>query len=153
MKEVLEELEIRRDRARAGGGTARIEAQHKRGKLTARERLDLLLDEGSRRADALTNGPGDPCLRGDREVPTDVREERSIRPREVVRVVRETLHGLLALHENRSPVLELRVRIGVRVDEVLDGAINRSRVLIHTGPELSDVIFHGLSSSPQDSVC
>ncbi|MEZ0278919.1 acyl-CoA carboxylase subunit beta [Methyloceanibacter sp.] len=47
MKEVLEELEIRRDRARAGGGTARIEAQHKRGKLTARERLDLLLDEGS----------------------------------------------------------------------------------------------------------
>ena len=47
MKEVLEELEIRRDRARAGGGTARIEAQHERGKLTARERLDLLLDEGS----------------------------------------------------------------------------------------------------------
>src|ERR1041384_7729806 len=47
MKEVLEELEIRRDKARAGGGTARIEAQHKRGKLTARERLDLLLDEGS----------------------------------------------------------------------------------------------------------
>jgi propionyl-CoA carboxylase beta chain len=47
MKEVLEELGIRRDRARAGGGTARIEAQHKRGKLTARERLELLLDEGS----------------------------------------------------------------------------------------------------------
>ena len=47
MKEVLEELEIRRDRARAGGGAARIAAQHKRGKLTARERLDLLLDEGS----------------------------------------------------------------------------------------------------------
>ena len=47
MKEVIEELEVRRDRARAGGGTARIEAQHKRGKLTARERLDLLLDENS----------------------------------------------------------------------------------------------------------
>ncbi|MBC8013562.1 MAG: methylmalonyl-CoA carboxyltransferase, partial [Methyloceanibacter sp.] len=47
MKEVLEELEIRRDRARAGGGPKRIEAQHARGKLTARERLDLLLDEGS----------------------------------------------------------------------------------------------------------
>ena len=47
MKEVLEELEIRRDKARAGGGQARIEAQHKRGKLTARERLALLLDEGS----------------------------------------------------------------------------------------------------------
>ena len=47
MKEVLEELEIRRDKARAGGGQARIDAQHKRGKLTARERLELLLDEGS----------------------------------------------------------------------------------------------------------
>ena len=47
MKEVLEELEIRRDKARAGGGQARIDAQHRRGKLTARERLDLLLDEGS----------------------------------------------------------------------------------------------------------
>ena len=47
MKEVLEELEIRRDQARAGGGEQRIEAQHERGKLTARERIDLLLDEGS----------------------------------------------------------------------------------------------------------
>jgi propionyl-CoA carboxylase beta chain len=47
MKEVLEELEIRREKARAGGGAKRIEAQHKRGKLTARERLGLLLDEGS----------------------------------------------------------------------------------------------------------
>src|SRR3990172_5503333 len=47
MKEVLEELEIRRDKARAGGGAARIKAQHARGKLTARERLDLLLDQGS----------------------------------------------------------------------------------------------------------
>jgi propionyl-CoA carboxylase beta chain len=47
MKEVLEELEIRRGRAREGGGLKRIEAQHARGKLTARERLELLLDEGS----------------------------------------------------------------------------------------------------------
>ena len=47
MKEVLEELEMRRDKARGGGGPKRIEAQHKRGKLTARERVELLLDEGS----------------------------------------------------------------------------------------------------------
>jgi propionyl-CoA carboxylase beta chain len=47
MKEVLEELEIRRDKARAGGGQARIDAQHKRGKLTARERIALLMDESS----------------------------------------------------------------------------------------------------------
>ena len=47
MKEVVEELEIRRAKARDGGGQRRIEAQHKRGKLTARERLALLLDDGS----------------------------------------------------------------------------------------------------------
>ncbi|MFZ4808663.1 MAG: acyl-CoA carboxylase subunit beta, partial [Hyphomicrobiaceae bacterium] len=47
MKDVIEELEKRRDNARLGGGIARIEAQHKRGKLTARERIDLLLDENS----------------------------------------------------------------------------------------------------------
>ena len=47
MKEVLEELEIRRARARMGGGERRIDAQHKRGKLTARERLRLLLDDDS----------------------------------------------------------------------------------------------------------
>ncbi|HUU24270.1 MAG TPA: acyl-CoA carboxylase subunit beta [Methyloceanibacter sp.] len=47
MKEVVEELEIRRAAARLGGGERRIDAQHKRGKLTARERLELLLDDGS----------------------------------------------------------------------------------------------------------
>src|SRR3954469_22474083 len=36
-----------RDEALLGGGAARIEQQHERGKLTARERLDLLLDHGS----------------------------------------------------------------------------------------------------------
>src|SRR6186713_681857 len=47
MKEVLQELERRRAEARLGGGQARIDAQHQRGKLTARERIDLLLDECS----------------------------------------------------------------------------------------------------------
>lgn len=47
MKEVLIELERRRDEARAGGGEKRIAAQHARGKLTARERLEVLLDEDS----------------------------------------------------------------------------------------------------------
>jgi propionyl-CoA carboxylase beta chain len=47
MQEILHELEQRRARARLGGGEARIEAQHKRGKLTARERLEILLDPGS----------------------------------------------------------------------------------------------------------
>jgi len=47
MKDMLERLEKRRAEARAGGGQARIDAQHKRGKLTARERIGLLLDKDS----------------------------------------------------------------------------------------------------------
>ncbi|HET9902825.1 MAG TPA: acyl-CoA carboxylase subunit beta [Xanthobacteraceae bacterium] len=47
MKDILEKLEARRARARLGGGEARIAAQHKRGKLTARERIALLLDRDS----------------------------------------------------------------------------------------------------------
>ncbi|MGF1454755.1 MAG: acyl-CoA carboxylase subunit beta [Alphaproteobacteria bacterium] len=47
MKEILRELEEKRATARLGGGQARIDAQHARGKLTARERIELLLDEGS----------------------------------------------------------------------------------------------------------
>ena len=47
MRDILAELEDRRAAARLGGGTRRIEAQHARGKLTARERIELLLDEGS----------------------------------------------------------------------------------------------------------
>ncbi|MFK7945127.1 MAG: acyl-CoA carboxylase subunit beta [Paracoccaceae bacterium] len=47
MKDILEELESRRAEARLGGGQRRIDAQHAKGKLTARERIDLLLDEGS----------------------------------------------------------------------------------------------------------
>src|SRR5689334_5791606 len=47
MQEILAKLEERRANARAGGGQARIDAQHKRGKLTARERIDLLMDKNS----------------------------------------------------------------------------------------------------------
>ena len=47
MKDIFEKLEERRARARAGGGQTRIDAQHKRGKLTARERIELLMDKGS----------------------------------------------------------------------------------------------------------
>ncbi|MCG7623088.1 acyl-CoA carboxylase subunit beta [Epibacterium sp. Ofav1-8] len=47
MKDILAELEERRENARLGGGQKRIDAQHARGKLTARERIELLLDEGS----------------------------------------------------------------------------------------------------------
>ena len=47
MQDVLKLLEEKRAAARLGGGERRIEAQHRRGKLTARERIDVLLDPGS----------------------------------------------------------------------------------------------------------
>jgi len=47
MKHVVDELQRRREQAWAGGGQARIDAQHAKGKLTARERIELLMDEGS----------------------------------------------------------------------------------------------------------
>src|SRR5437867_12737359 len=47
MKDIIDKLEARRARAREGGGKARIEAQHQRGKLTARERVELLMDKGT----------------------------------------------------------------------------------------------------------
>jgi propionyl-CoA carboxylase beta chain len=47
MQDILDEMEFRRARARLGGGDKRIEAQHSKGKLTARERIELLVDEGS----------------------------------------------------------------------------------------------------------
>ena len=47
MPEILEELERRREAARQGGGKRRIDAQHAKGKLTARERIGVLLDEDS----------------------------------------------------------------------------------------------------------
>ena len=47
MKDILSELDERRAAARAGGGERRVASQHAKGKLTARERIDLLLDEDS----------------------------------------------------------------------------------------------------------
>ncbi|MCI0595486.1 MAG: acyl-CoA carboxylase subunit beta [candidate division Zixibacteria bacterium] len=47
LKEKLKLLEQMRQQALLGGGEARLEEQHKKGKLSARERLALLLDEGS----------------------------------------------------------------------------------------------------------
>ena len=43
----INQLLEKREQAYVGGGKKRIDAQHKKGKLTARERIDLLLDEGS----------------------------------------------------------------------------------------------------------
>ena len=47
MTDILSQLEEKRAAARLGGGEKRLDAQHTKGKLTARERLYILLDEGS----------------------------------------------------------------------------------------------------------
>jgi len=47
MRDILDQLDTRRKQARLGGGQKRIDAQHQKGKLTARERIELLLDHGS----------------------------------------------------------------------------------------------------------
>jgi len=47
MQDILKQLSDKRARARAGGGVKRVEAQHAKGKLSARERIEVLLDEGS----------------------------------------------------------------------------------------------------------
>src|SRR5512144_730853 len=47
MHDIIEQLEKKRGGARLGGGQKRIDAQHAKGKLTARERIELLLDAGT----------------------------------------------------------------------------------------------------------
>ena len=47
MQEILQQLEHKRAAARLGGGARRVEAQHAKGKLSARERIEVLLDEGT----------------------------------------------------------------------------------------------------------
>jgi len=47
MQDIIDQLEAKREQARLGGGQKRIDKQHSQGKLTARERLEVLFDEGS----------------------------------------------------------------------------------------------------------
>ena len=47
VEEKIKQLKGLREQAKLGGGQKRIEEQHAKGKLTARERIELLLDEGS----------------------------------------------------------------------------------------------------------
>ena len=47
MQDIIEQLNQKREAARLGGGQKRIDAQHSKGRLTARERIELLLDDSS----------------------------------------------------------------------------------------------------------
>ncbi|MBL0172548.1 MAG: acyl-CoA carboxylase subunit beta [Gemmatimonadaceae bacterium] len=70
MRDKLSRLQAARDAADLGGGASRLAAQHAKGKLSARERLDVLLDEGSfietdRFVTSRANGDGDIGVFGD----------------------------------------------------------------------------------------
>ena len=47
MTDIIKELEKKREQAKLGGGKKRVDAQHARGKLTARERIDIIIDDDS----------------------------------------------------------------------------------------------------------
>src|SRR5438105_2527628 len=119
-----------------------------RRRVTARDApleracFDLLLDELDCSADTLVDRPRDLRLHGDREVAADVLEERAVRLREVVRIGCEPLHRPFACGEHFAAVFELRRRIYIRVDQILDRAIDRSRVLVHAVLNLKDPLVH-----------
>ncbi len=72
MKNVLEQLTQRRQAAQLGGGQKRIDAQHTRGKLTARERIELLMDENSfEEFDAFVEHRCTDFGMGDKKIPGD----------------------------------------------------------------------------------
>jgi propionyl-CoA carboxylase beta chain len=120
-EENLLSLQRMRDAARAGGGTARISAQHAKGKLTARERLDLLLDEGSfEESDMLKAGRGG-RLGSEREYLGDgvVTGHGTIEGREVLVFSQDfTVVGgsLGAAHSEKiNKVMDHAVRVGAPV--------------------------------------
>jgi acetyl-CoA carboxylase carboxyltransferase component len=69
VKDILHELETRASTARLGGGQRRIDAQHAKGKLTARERIELLLDEGSSRSSTCSSPTAAPISGWSRTAP------------------------------------------------------------------------------------
>src|SRR3712207_1975324 len=97
--------------------------------------LDLLLDVLDRGVDPVRDRPAHLRLVRNREVAADVLEKRSLRPREVLRIPGDPLDRLLTCREDGASRLELRLTVGVRLDEVLDRAVDRSGVLIHTRQE------------------
>jgi len=122
-----------------------------------RARLDLLFDERDRCGDALVHRPRHLGLRGDREIAPDVLEERPLGFREVLRVARKPLHRLLTGIQHGFPVLRTLSNRHVRIYQVLDGAINGSRVLIHTVLDVEGSFVHFQSAvclvnPPQSSV-
>ena len=55
MTDIIKELEKKREQAKLGGGKKRVDAQHARGKLTARERIEIIIDDDSFEAVSYTH--------------------------------------------------------------------------------------------------
>jgi acetyl-CoA carboxylase carboxyltransferase component len=72
MHDLVEDVHARREKAKLGGGAEKIAVQHERGKLTARERIDLLVDEGTFSEMGIHAGPhfSQRAMEG-REAPAD----------------------------------------------------------------------------------
>ncbi len=114
-----------------------------------RARLDLLLDELDRRADAFRHRPGDLRLVRDGEVAADVLKQRPVGVREVARVLGQPLDRLLAGREDGAAVLELFLDVGVRIDEILDRPVNGPGILIHAGEKVFlELLRHSVVPGP-----
>src|SRR3954452_4726127 len=124
-------------RRRAAAGDAAVE----------RAGLDLLFDERHRGGDPFVNGPGHLGLHRDREVAPDVLEERLVGLGEIQRIRREALHRLLAIGEDPAAILEPLPLGNVGVDEILDRAVDGSRVLVHAVTKMADALV-GQESYP-----
>ena len=77
MKDIVEQLEKRRGQARLGGGEKRVAAQHAKGKLTARERIELIT-LGNQGESGLENEAGSDDVGSD-SAPTEESEDDDIR--------------------------------------------------------------------------
>src|SRR5260221_5197239 len=104
--------------------------------------LDLLLDEAHRGIDSLVHRPGDLRLHRDREVAPDVLEERLVGLGEIVRICSEALHRPLGRSEHLTAVLQLRLLVDEGIDQVVDRAMKRPRVLIHAVLDMKDPFVH-----------
>src|SRR5215210_356395 len=113
-----------------------------RNPAVERAGLDLLLDEGDGRADALAHCPRHLSLGRDREIAADVLEESAVGLREILRVAGESFHRALARGKHLAPVLELRFLVDVRIDKVLNRPVNGSRVLIHAALNFEGLLVH-----------
>ena len=130
MHDIIEQLEQRRETARKGGGDRRIDAQHAKGKLTARERIASFADEGSfNEYGALAGGQhpaGAAALAGDGLVGGTVRiDGRSV----VVMAEDFTVKGGSIGHPNaakRARLVRLSLEQQLPLVLMLDGAGERA---------------------------